>query len=156
MLVLSAVLAVRLKFLFTILHTFWAMYILGLRSSWGTSQIRPSWFPSEHLLTPALSPFRGACVWSYAARRRLFIVLMTAAHISPNVFSLECSLATYSNYFIIRHNNSTHAYYTLTYYTSHSHTYIYIFYFTHPIHIFVSSTLHGRLAALGSLSPIQL
>ncbi len=34
----------------------WAMYILGLSSSWGTSQIQPAWSPCEHQLTPALSP----------------------------------------------------------------------------------------------------
>ncbi len=33
-------------------------------------------------------PIWGACVRSHAVRRRLFVVLMTAAHISPNVFSL--------------------------------------------------------------------
>jgi hypothetical protein len=42
------------------------MYILGLRSSWGISRIRPSWFPSGHVLTMALSPFRGARVRSHA------------------------------------------------------------------------------------------
>ncbi len=36
-----------------------------------------------------LCPQSGACVRSHAVRRRLFIVLMTAAHISPNVFSLR-------------------------------------------------------------------
>ncbi len=35
-----------------------------------------------------LCPQSGVCVRSHAVRRRLFIVLMTAAHISPNVFSL--------------------------------------------------------------------
>ncbi len=36
----------------------WAMYILGLCSSWGTSRICPAWSPSEHLLTP-LCPHLG-------------------------------------------------------------------------------------------------
>ncbi len=36
-----------------------------------------------------LCPQFGAHVWSHAVRRRLFIVLMTAAHISPNVFSVQ-------------------------------------------------------------------
>jgi hypothetical protein len=36
-----------------------------------------------------LCPQFGARVWSHAVWRRLFIVLMTAAHISPNVFSLR-------------------------------------------------------------------
>ncbi len=35
------------------------MYILGLSPSWGTSRICPAWSPSEHQLTPALSPFWG-------------------------------------------------------------------------------------------------
>jgi hypothetical protein len=42
------------------------MYILGLRSSWGTSRVRPSWSPSGHILTPTLSPFWGAPVGSHA------------------------------------------------------------------------------------------
>jgi hypothetical protein len=97
------------------MHTIWAMYILGLRSSWGTSWICPSRSPSEHLLTPALSPF-GAHVWSHAVRGRLFIVLMTAAHISPNFFSLRVFLSNSQQLFLIIHDNSMH-----TYYTSHLH-----------------------------------
>jgi hypothetical protein len=38
----------------------------------------------------------------------------------------------------------------------HIYTYIYIFYSVHLLHIFISSGLHGRLAALGSLCPIQV
>jgi hypothetical protein len=38
-----------------------------------------------------LCPQSGARIRSHAVRRRLFIVLMTAAHISPNVFSLRTS-----------------------------------------------------------------
>jgi hypothetical protein len=46
-------------------------------------------------------------------RRRLFKVLMTAAHISPNVFSLQLSFA--SMYWTSYHNKQqcTHTYYTL-------------------------------------------
>ncbi len=113
------------------MHTFWAMYILGLHSSWGTSWICPSWSPSEHLLTPALSPFWGARVRSHTVRRRLFIVLMTAALISPNVFPSERSLATYSNYFIKIHNDSTQTYYT-------SHSYIHLHFFI--LHILFTSS----------------
>ncbi len=35
------------------------MYILELFSSWGTCRICPTWSPSEHQLTPALSPIWG-------------------------------------------------------------------------------------------------
>ncbi len=40
-------------------HIIWAMYILGLSSSWGTSRICPARSPSEHQLAPALSPIWG-------------------------------------------------------------------------------------------------
>ncbi len=129
------------------MNTNWAMYILGLRSSWGTLRICTSWSPSEHQLTPALSPF-GACVWSHSVRRGLFIVLMTAAHISPNVFSLRMFLS----------NSNCFSWYTMiasTHIIHHIHTYNYIFYFVHLNHIFISSGFHGRLAALSSLCPIQ-
>ncbi len=43
---------------FTLIR-YYAMYILWLSSSWGTSRICPAWFPSEHQLTPALSPLWG-------------------------------------------------------------------------------------------------
>jgi hypothetical protein len=37
----------------------------------------------------------------------------------------------------------------------HIYMHIYIFYFIRLVHMFTSSDLHGRLAALGSLCPIQ-
>ncbi len=86
--------------------------------------------------------------------RRLFIVLMTAAHISPNVFSLQLSLA--SIYWTSYYNSQqcTHTYYTL-----HSHI-VYCITLCYMIHarpscIFISSVLPGRLAARGSLHPIH-
>jgi hypothetical protein len=48
-----------------------------------------------------LCPHSGACVRSHAARRRLFIVLMTAAHISPNVFSLQNFLSNVHVLFLL-------------------------------------------------------
>ncbi len=87
-------------------------------------------------------------------RRRLFKVLMIAAHISPNVFSLQLFLA--SVYWTSCYNiqQCTHTYYTL-----HSHIlyYITLYYTTrsHPSCIFISSVLPVRLAGLGSLCPIQ-
>jgi hypothetical protein len=82
------------------------MYILGLSSSWGTSRIRPAWSPSEHQLAPALSPQFGARVRSHAVRRRLFIVLMIAAHISPNFFSLRNFLSNIHGLFLTIHSTS--------------------------------------------------
>jgi hypothetical protein len=64
----------------------------------------PAWSPSE--LTPAV-------------RRRLFIVLMTAAHISPNVFSLQNFLSDIHGLFLTVHSTSfisiIHHIYTHTY-----------------------------------------
>ncbi len=121
------------------MHTIWAMYILGLCSSWGTSRICPSWSPSEHLLTPALSPF-GASVRSHSILRRLFIVLTTAAHISPNVFSLRMFLSNTWRLFFTVHNNIIH-----TYYTSHSYAHLhFLFYMSYLyLHFFWSSWQAG-------------
>ncbi len=90
-------------------------------------------------------------------RRRLFIVLMIAAHISPYIFSLQLSLT--SMYWTSYHNihQCKHTYYTLHYIRIIS--YCITLYYTIPSCpscIFISSVLPGRLAALGSLRMIQL
>ncbi len=95
------------------------MCILGLCSSWGTSRICPAWFPSEHQLAKALSPF-GARVRSHTVRRRLFIVLMTAAHISPNFFSLRNFLSNRHRLFLTVH--------VFIPFIHHIYVHIYIFY----------------------------
>ncbi len=51
-------------------------------------------------------PQSGARVQSHAVRRRLFIVQMTAAHISPNVFSLRDFLSNIHVLFFIIHSSS--------------------------------------------------
>jgi hypothetical protein len=53
-----------------------------------------------------LCPQSGTRVRSYAIRRRLFIVLMTAAHISPNIFSLRNFLSNVHVLFLIVHSTS--------------------------------------------------
>jgi hypothetical protein len=96
--------------------------------------------------------FRVPTLEARLLRRRLFMVLMTAAHISPTVFSLQLFLA--SMYWTSRYNiqQCMHTYYTL-----HSHIlyYITLYYITrsHPSCIYISSVLPDRLAALGSLRP---
>jgi hypothetical protein len=125
------------------------MYVLGLSSSWGTSRICPAWSPSEHQLTPALSPIWG-CVRSHTVRRRLFIVLMTAAHISPNVFSLRNFLSNVHVLFLIIHSIS------FILIIHHIQTSNRILLFTWQIHSLISSALHSRPAALGLSCPIHL
>ncbi len=53
-----------------------------------------------------LCPQYGARVRSHAVRRRFFIVLMTADHISPNVFSLRNFLSNVHVLFLITHSIS--------------------------------------------------
>jgi hypothetical protein len=67
-------------------------------------------------------------------RRRMFIVLMTAAHISPNVFSLQLSLSSvyWTSYYNIQQCIHTH-------YTSHSHNLI-LYYII--LHNTLTSILH--------------
>jgi hypothetical protein len=113
--------------------------VLGLCSSWGTSQKRPSWSPSEHKLTLALSPF-GARVRSHAIRRRLFLVLMTAAHISPNVFSLWKFLSNIQELFLTVHDNIIHAYYTSHLY-AHLHLLFHMSCSTSLLQIFMAGWL---------------
>ncbi len=93
-----------------------------LQSSWGISRARPAWSPSGHILTPALAPFRAPTLEAMLLQRKLFIVLMTAVHISPNIFSLQLSLANVyrTSYYNIQ--QCTH-----TYYTSHLHNLIFYY-----------------------------
>ncbi len=97
-----------------------------------------------------LCPQFGAHVRSHAILRRLFIVLMTAAHISPNVFSLRNFLGDIYVLFLIIHSTS------FILIIHHIRTSNYILLFTWQIHSFISSVLHSRPAALGLSCPIQL
>jgi hypothetical protein len=78
------------------------------------------WSP-EHKPAPALSPV-GPRVRSHAIRRRLFIALMTAAHISPNIFSLRNFLSNIHGLFLTVHATS------FIYFIHYIYTHIYIFY----------------------------
>jgi hypothetical protein len=95
-------------------------------------------------------PHSGACVWSHAVRRRLFIVLMTAAHISLNVFSLWNFLSNVHILFLLY--MQPHSY--LLYITFKQA--ITSFLFTWRVHSFISLVLHSRPAVLGLLCPIHL
>ncbi len=95
-----------------------------------------------------LCPQFGARVRSHAVWRRLFIVLMTAAHISPNVFSLQNFLSNIRVLFlayIYRHS------YLL--YITFNNIYILLLRDNHSV---TSSIPLGRPTALGLLCPIQL
>jgi hypothetical protein len=97
-----------------------------------------------------LCPQFGARVQSCAVRRRLFIVLMTAAHISPNVFSLQNFLSNIHGLFLMIHSTS--------FIPIIHHIYMnnYTFYLHDTSTLFISPDLHGRLAALDPLCPIQV
>ncbi len=126
------------------IHT-WASFFL--RHLANISFMVPFWASTDSGSVPVW----GARVRSHAVRRRLFVVLMTAAHISPNVFSLRMFLGYVQELFLIIHDNSIH-----TYYTSHWYIQLHLlFYISYSYYIFISSGLHGRLAALGSMCPIH-
>ncbi len=82
-------------------HT-WAIFFL--RHLANMSCMVPFWAPTGS----GFVPFGGARVRSHAVRRRLFIVLMTAAHISPNVFSLRNFLSNIHDLFLTVLANHTY------------------------------------------------
>ncbi len=87
------------------LHIIWAMYILGLSSSWAPCEYVQHG-PLLSINWLRLCPQFRARVRSHTVRRRLFIVLMTAAHISPNVFSLRNFLSNIHGPFLTIHSTS--------------------------------------------------
>jgi hypothetical protein len=97
-----------------------------------------------------LCPQSGARIRSHAVRRRLFIVLMTAAHISPNVFSLRNFLNNIHVLFFIIHSP------LFILIIHHIQASNYILLSKWQFHSFISSALHSRPAALGHLCPIQV
>jgi hypothetical protein len=97
------------------------------------SSMVPFWASTGSGFVPNLGPASEARV-----RRRLFIVLMTAAHISPNVFSLRNSLSNIHVLFLKIHSTSSIRI------MHHIHTNNYLMTFCS----FISSDLYGRPAAL--------
>jgi hypothetical protein len=86
-------------------HT-WAMFFL--RHLANMSCMVPFWASTGS----GSVPIWGARVRSHAVLRRLFIVLITAAHISSNVFSLWKFLSNIQGLFLTVHSNIIHTYYT--------------------------------------------
>ncbi len=83
-----------------------------------------------------LCPQSGARVRSHAIWRRLFIVLMTAAHISPNIFSLWNFLCNVHVLFLIIHSTS----FILIIHHIRTSNYIFFIYMTSSLfHFFGSS-----------------
>ncbi len=122
--------------------------VLGLSSSWGTSRIRPAWSPSEHQLTPALSPIWGQHPKPHHPEEVVYSPNDSCSHFTQCLFppilpqQHTCTIS-YDTFNIIH-----------IYYTSHSHEQLHLL-FTWHIHTFTSSDLHGRLAALSPLCLIQ-
>jgi hypothetical protein len=85
-------------------------------------------------------PIWGARDRSHAVQRRLFILLMTAAHISPDVFSLRKFLSNIQELFLTVQSNIIH-----TSYTSHLYVHLHLLFYTScsHIHFFGSSWQAG-------------
>ncbi len=113
-------------------HT-WAMFFSRHLAS--MSFMVPVWASTDS----GSVPIWGARVRSHAIQRRLFIVLMTAAHISPNAFSLRKFLSNTQRLFLTVHNIIR------TYYTSHSYAHLHLlFYMSYSqLHFFWSSWQAG-------------
>jgi hypothetical protein len=98
-----------------------------------------------------LCPQFGARIRSHAVRRRLFIVLMTAAHISPNVFSLRNFFSNIHGLFLTVHSTS------FTSFIHHIYTHIYIFYLHDLFTLsFLRIFMAGRLPSVPCVRFIKL
>jgi hypothetical protein len=130
---------------FTICTQFGQCTYLGC--SWGTSRIRPSWSPSEHLLTPALSPFGGLRPKPRNPEEVVYSPNDSCSHFTQRLFPPK-----------VPHQHSGIISYSTWQYHSHLYntfTRTFTPFILHALFNFTSSDLHGRLAALGSLCPIQ-
>ncbi len=125
-------------------HT-WASFFL--RHLANTSFMVPFWASTDS----GSVPIRGARVRSHAIRRRLFTYSPndSCSHFTQRLFPPKVPWQRTESFLIFTIIACTHI-------IHHIHTYIYTFYFTNLIPIFISSGLHGRLAALSSLWPIQV
>ncbi len=122
----------------------WAISVL--RHLANMSSMVPFWASTDSGFVPNLGPrVRSHAVW-----KRLFIFLMTAAHISPNVFSLRNFLSNIHVLFPLYIHR--HSY--LLYITFIRAIYIIFIYIT--FRFTISAALHGRPAALGPLCPLQV
>ncbi len=130
------------------LHIIWAMYILRLFSSWGTSRICSAWSPSEHQLAPALSP-----IWSPPPKPR---------HLEEVVYSLNDSCSHFTQrLFLPNFLSNIHGMFLTVHSTSFisiihridTHTYIF---YLHDIFTlsFLRIFMAGRLPSV--VCPIQL
>ncbi len=117
-------------------HT-WALFFL--RQLANMSSMVPFWASTDSSFVPNLgpafeaTPSRGGC-----------IVLMTADHISPNIFSIRNFLSNVRILFLIIHSTS------FILIIHHMRTSNYIFLFTWQVHSFISSFLHSRPAVIWS------
>ncbi len=130
------------------MHMIWPVYILGPCSSWGTSQRRPSWSPSEHLPTPALSPFGGPRPKPYYLEEVVYSPNDSCSHFTqrlflPKVPQQHTGIISYSTFL---HSHLLYITFTRTFTP----------FILHAFFNFTSSDLHGRLATYGSLCPIHL
>ncbi len=110
--------------------------ILGLQSSWGTSRARPAWSPSGHVLTPALSSFRGTHARSHAPPEEVVYSLNDSCPHFTNAFPSNCPLLPYwPSYF--NTEQCTHTYHTLH---SHPHISYYVTYIKWRVHVYLASS----------------
>jgi hypothetical protein len=132
----------------------WFCTLLGSVRTWAISFLRhlanmssmvPFWVSTYFGFVP--NP--GPRIRSHAVRRRLFIFLMTAAHISSNLFSFRNFLSNIHELLPLYIHRQSY----LLYITFIQTIYILFIYIT--IRFTISAGLHGRPAALSPLCPLQ-
>ncbi len=122
-------------------HT-WAIFFL-----WHLANMS-AWSPSEHQLTPALSPIWGLRPKPRRPEEVVYSLKDSCSHFTQRLFPPKlpwqrtCTIPYYT--FKLIH----------TYYTSHSGKQLHLL-FTWQVHSFISSVLHSRPAALSLSCPIQ-
>jgi hypothetical protein len=125
------------------------MYILGLSSSWGTSQICRAWSPSGHQLAPALSPIWGPCPKPCHLEEVVYSPNDSCSHFTqclfppklPQQHTYSASYDTFTSFIPIIHL---------------IHTNNYLFYLHNRTFCSTGSVgLHGRPAALSLLCPLH-
>jgi hypothetical protein len=131
-------------------HTWASVFLRHLAS---TSFMVPFW---PYTISSSVPIPESTQLEATLVRRMLFIVLMTAAHISPKVFSLRVASHQCTANILLWYT-AMHTFilyitfirtFTSSYFTPHSYVHSYL-------HSFISSALHGRLAALDSLYSIN-
>ncbi len=127
------------------------MYILGLSSSWGTSQICPAWSPFEHQLTSALSPIWGPGPKPRRPEEDVYSPNGSCSHFTQRLFPPKLPRQHTCTIFIIHS-----PWFILIIHHIQTNIYILLLHDKSLFHFFGSSWQAGCPRSLGLLCPMHL